>query len=50
MLLSDSTNVERRGKTLGEDEVIPAFQDVFDRTRGRVLVSCSVGLDRGLAN
>ena len=40
VLLSDSTNVESRGKTLGEDEVIPAFQDVFDRTRGRVLVSC----------
>ena len=40
VLLADSTNVERRGKTLSEDEVIPAFQDVFDRTRGRILVSC----------
>jgi ribonuclease J len=39
-LLSDSTNVEHPGRTGGEDEVIPAFRDVFDRTRGRVLVSC----------
>jgi len=39
-LLSDSTNVEHPGRTGGEDEVIPAFRDVFERTRGRVLVSC----------
>jgi ribonuclease J len=39
-LLSDSTNAERRGATGGEDDVIPAFQDVVARSRGRVLVSC----------
>jgi ribonuclease J len=39
-LLSDSTNVEQRGHTGGEDDVIPAFEDVFARTRGRVVVSC----------
>jgi ribonuclease J len=39
-LLSDSTNVEQRGRTGGEDDVLPAFRDVFGRTRGRVFVSC----------
>jgi ribonuclease J len=40
VLLSDSTNVEQAGRTGGEDAVIPAFEEVFARTRGRVLVSC----------
>jgi ribonuclease J len=40
VLLSDSTNVEVRGRTGSEDELIPAFEDVFARTRGRVLISC----------
>jgi ribonuclease J len=39
-LLSDSTNVEQRGYTGGEDDVLGAFQDAFEKTRGRVLVSC----------
>jgi ribonuclease J len=39
-LLSDSTNVERRGRAGGEADVVPAFDEVFARTRGRVLVSC----------
>jgi ribonuclease J len=39
-LLSDSTNVECPGWTGGEDDVVPAFEDVLARTRGRVLVSC----------
>jgi ribonuclease J len=39
-LLSDSTNVEQRGHTAGEDAVVPALREVFDRSRGRVLVSC----------
>jgi ribonuclease J len=39
-LLSDSTNVEQPGRTGGEDDVVPAFEDVLARTRGRVLVSC----------
>src|SRR4029453_6716156 len=38
-LLSDSTNVEVRGRTGAEDDLIPAFEGVFARTRGRVLVS-----------
>ncbi len=40
VLLSDSTNVERRGRTGCEDDVVPAFRDIFARARGRVLVSC----------
>ena len=39
-LLSDSTNVEWPGLTGSEDDVIPALEEVFARTRGRVLVSC----------
>jgi len=40
LLLSDSTNVEVSGYTGGEDALLPAFHEVFARTRGRVLVSC----------
>jgi ribonuclease J len=39
-LLSDSTNVEMAGVTPGENAVVPAFEEVLARTRGRVLVSC----------
>jgi ribonuclease J len=39
-LLSDSTNVEVAGVTPGEDALVPAFEEVLARTRGRVLVSC----------
>jgi ribonuclease J len=39
-LLSDSTNVEMRGRTGAEDELLPAFAEVLTRTRGRVLISC----------
>ncbi|MFN8096522.1 MAG: ribonuclease J, partial [Vicinamibacteria bacterium] len=39
-LLSDSTNVELEGRTPGEDTLVPAFEDVLQRTRGRVFVSC----------
>jgi len=39
-LLSDSTNVEQPGLTGGEEAVLPAFEQVLERTRGRVLVSC----------
>ncbi len=39
-LLSDSTNVEVAGVTPGEDALVPAFENVLSRTRGRVLVSC----------
>jgi ribonuclease J len=40
VLLSDSTNVEQRGPSGAEDDVIPAFRELIARTRGRVLVSC----------
>jgi len=40
LLLSDSTNVEQPGLTGGEDDVVPAFDEVLARTPGRVLVSC----------
>jgi len=39
-LLSDSTNVEVSGLTPGEEAVVPAFEELLARTRGRVLVSC----------
>ncbi|HET9316398.1 MAG TPA: ribonuclease J, partial [Vicinamibacteria bacterium] len=39
-LLADSTNVEQRGTTPGEDELLPAFEQVFATTAGRVVVSC----------
>jgi ribonuclease J len=39
-LLSDSTGVEQRGRTAGEDSLRPAFEDVLEKTEGRVLVSC----------
>jgi ribonuclease J len=40
VLLSDSTNVESPGWTGGEDDVVPAFEEILARTRRRVLVSC----------
>lgn len=39
-LLSDSTNVEREGRTGSEKSVIPGFEKIFDKTSGRVIVSC----------
>jgi ribonuclease J len=39
-LLADSTNAERPGRTLSERAVIPAFEDIFDRATGRIVVSC----------
>ena len=39
-LLSDSTNVEHAGFTPNEDSLVPAFDDVMQRTRGRVFLSC----------
>jgi ribonuclease J len=39
-LLSDSTNVERRGRGGSEDDVVPAFEEVFSRASGRVAVGC----------
>lgn len=39
-LLSDSTNVEREGRTGSEKAVIPAFEQIFKETQGRMIVSC----------
>jgi ribonuclease J len=39
-LLSDSTNVEREGRTGSEKVVIPAFEKIFEETTGRMIVSC----------
>ncbi|MFN0125010.1 MAG: ribonuclease J [Blastocatellia bacterium] len=39
-LLSDSTNVEREGRTGSEKAVIPALDDIFRQTSGRIVVSC----------
>ncbi len=39
-LLSDSTNVEQKGLTEGEDALLPAFEDLLGRAHGRILVSC----------
>jgi ribonuclease J len=39
-LLADSTNAERPGRTLSERAVIPAFEEIFERATGRILVSC----------
>ena len=39
-LLTDSTNVEREGRTGSEKAVIPAFDRIFSETKGRMVVSC----------
>ena len=39
-LLSDSTNVEVRGRTGSEEDIRPAFREILARTPGKVLVSC----------
>jgi ribonuclease J len=39
-LFADSTNAERPGRTLSERAVIPAFEDLFEDSTGRIVVSC----------
>ncbi len=39
-LLQDSTNVDRKGYTPGETAVRPALDDVFSRTKKKLLFSC----------
>lgn len=39
-LLSDSTNIEKEGRTGSEKTVIPAFEKIFSETGGRIVVSC----------
>ncbi len=38
-LLSDSTNVERKGTTLSESKIRPAFEQIFRKASGRVLIA-----------
>jgi ribonuclease J len=38
-LFSDSTNIERPGFTGSELDVVPAFEEVFASTRGRIVVT-----------
>jgi ribonuclease J len=38
-LLSDSTNVERKGTTLSESKIRPAFEEIFREAKGRILVA-----------
>lgn len=38
-LLGDSTNATVPGRTPSEQEVIPAFREIFEETQGRLLVS-----------
>ncbi len=39
LLLSDSTNAERGGFTFSEKEVRRAFEDIFSKTRGRIIIA-----------
>ncbi|HEX8369891.1 MAG TPA: ribonuclease J [Pyrinomonadaceae bacterium] len=38
-LLSDSTNATVPGRTPSERDVVPAFEEIFEQTQGRLLVS-----------
>jgi ribonuclease J len=38
-LFSDSTNVERKGSTLSESMIRPAFEQIFREARGRILIA-----------
>lgn len=40
LLMADSTNVEREGHTLPEDQVYRSFERIFRECRGRILVAC----------
>jgi ribonuclease J len=39
-LFADSTNAERPGRTASERAVLPAFEDIFEKAKGRIIVSC----------
>ena len=39
-LLLDSTNAERPGRTLSERAVIPAFDELFEQAKGRIIATC----------
>jgi ribonuclease J len=39
-LLADSTNAERPGRTPSERAVMPAFEEIFQRAAGRIIITC----------
>ncbi len=39
LMLSDSTNAEKGGFTFSEKEVRRAFEDIFSRTKGRIIIA-----------
>ncbi|MBI4680045.1 MAG: ribonuclease J, partial [Nitrospirae bacterium] len=39
VLLSDSTNAEKGGFTFSEKEVSRAFEDIFSKARGRIIIA-----------
>jgi ribonuclease J len=39
-LLCDSTNAESPGRTGSEQSVIPAFEEIFESSEGKVIVTC----------
>src|SRR6185503_19926422 len=39
-LFADSTNAERPGRTASERAVIPAFEEIFENAKGRIIISC----------
>ena len=39
LLLSDSTNVERDGQSLGEREIMDTFRQIFQESEGRIVVT-----------
>ena len=39
-LMSDSTNVEKRGYTMSEQKIGAALRDIFQESPGRVIVAC----------
>ncbi|GAB4294341.1 MAG: ribonuclease J [Desulfuromonadia bacterium] len=40
LLLADSTNVKREGYTISESTVGAAFNEIFPRSKGRIIVAC----------
>ena len=39
LLLSDSTNIERDGQSLGEREIMDTFRQIFQESEGRIVVT-----------
>ncbi len=50
LLLSDSTNAERRGHTISEEEVVNSFETIFKEQKGRLLVALFASNIRRIEN